>query len=224
MAGRTGRAETRSRARDDIKKVMAVIERVRRWEKRWVTVGDTSLRIFKWVPIVDPRDEDKQRMQTPTERQKARERRRVQNRRKSEALLMLEINDDSNNSSLSDTSGARGEGSDSPIETPDRSQNVSPSPPIKLKTEDSQPPLLGQEGDGLVAACARTDEPPMLTKEEPVSESGKAQHVSPLREAQVDEVLRSVGLLCDVIVGSELEFPIGGVDNCLERHILRGGA
>uniref|UniRef100_A0A8B9JWW5 B-cell CLL/lymphoma 7 protein family member A n=1 Tax=Astyanax mexicanus TaxID=7994 RepID=A0A8B9JWW5_ASTMX len=43
MSGRSVRAETRSRAKDDIKRVMAAIEKVRKWEKKWVTVGDTSL-------------------------------------------------------------------------------------------------------------------------------------------------------------------------------------
>ncbi|KAE8578069.1 hypothetical protein XENTR_v10023319 [Xenopus tropicalis] len=171
MANRTGRAETRSRARDDIKRVMAVIEHVRRWEKRWVTVGDTSLRIYKWVPIVDPRDEEKPGAQTPTDQQK----RRAQRRRKSQALLMMEINDDSNNSSFSDASGARGEGSDSPSRTPELSRNVSPCPSSKPKTEDFQPPELGQEGDGAPLLPIRTDEPPMLTKEEPVAETPAAQ-------------------------------------------------
>ncbi|XP_008113594.2 B-cell CLL/lymphoma 7 protein family member C [Anolis carolinensis] len=168
MSGRAVRAETRSRAKDDIKKVMAAIEHVRRWEKRWVTVGDTSLRIYKWVPIVDPRDEEKRRLAGSNEQQRAKERRsQGLSSRSNPALLMLDLNDEnSNQSSISETSLLKG-GDTSPSPTPDRSQTVTPTPLGELKTEDSQPPLLGQEGDSSGLLLEGTDEPPMLTKEEP---------------------------------------------------------
>lgn len=49
---RTVRAETRSRHKDDsrIKLAMSSIGKVRKWEQKWVRIGDTSMQLLKWVP------------------------------------------------------------------------------------------------------------------------------------------------------------------------------
>ncbi|XP_069889770.1 B-cell CLL/lymphoma 7 protein family member B isoform X6 [Dipodomys merriami] len=220
MSGRSVRAETRSRAKDDIKKVMAAIEKVRKWplpppclsktcsapesllhlqlskycpqrssscklhnafpnaapriirwefrrhlrEKKWVTVGDTSLRIFKWVPVTDSKEKEKSKSNSSA----TREPNGFPSEASANRSLLLEFQDEnSNQSSVSDAYQLK----------VDSSTNSSPSPQPK-------PSLPASE----VA-----DEPPTLTKEEPVplemqmAEEEEDSGAPPLKRFCVDQ-------------------------------------
>ncbi|NXL04818.1 BCL7B protein, partial [Mesembrinibis cayennensis] len=167
MSGRSVRAETRSRAKDDIKKVMAAIERVRRWEKKWVTVGDTSLRIFKWVPVADSKEKEKSKSSSSA----AREPNGFPADTSANSSLLLEFQDEnSNQSSLSDVYQLKVDSSPNSSPSPQQSESMSPAHTSDFRTDDSQPPTLGQETleEPSLPSSEVADEPPTLTKEEPV--------------------------------------------------------
>ncbi|XP_062887277.1 B-cell CLL/lymphoma 7 protein family member B-like isoform X3 [Mobula hypostoma] len=171
MSGRSVRAETRSRAKDDIKKVMAAIEKVRKWEKKWVTVGDTSLRIFKWVPVTDPKEE-KSKSKSSLESKGAKGDKAfplLPVSDNSSSPVLLELNDEtSNQSSLSDAYPVKVDSSTNSSPSPEQSEPVSPTLLSDFKADDSQPPMLGQEimEEPSLPSSEVGDDPPMLTKEE----------------------------------------------------------
>ncbi|KAG7478838.1 hypothetical protein JOB18_009985 [Solea senegalensis] len=178
MSGRSGRAETRSRAKDDIKKVLAAIEKVRKWEKKWVTVGDTSLRIFKWVPVT----ETKQIYRTKSTGGDVRGLKDVVLENTNSLLDFADEN--SNQSFLSDVYQPKMDNSSSTSS----SQQVSPPHTSSLRAEDSQPPMLGQESvdDPVHSGQEGADEPPTLTKEDLLS-SGTVRRSTLESQEELDE-------------------------------------
>ncbi|KAF7701430.1 B-cell CLL/lymphoma 7 protein family member B-A [Silurus meridionalis] len=202
MSGRSVRAETRSRAKDDIKKVMAAIERVRRWEKKWVTVGDTSLRIFKWVPVVDTKEKEKSKVPSAAEVQTNTFSSEETNDNSCTALLDYQ-DENSSHSSLSDSFQSKVIPADSSTNSsPQRSEPVSPATHTHTHTltlththeyrpDEPPPPTLGQEClEEASLQREMADEPPTLIKEDIIPVTAQEEEDSgapPLKRVCIEQ-------------------------------------